>query len=35
MKAGFIYLVVPAACWVLIALAFATTAALSPKDPRR
>jgi|SRR5579872_4578257 len=35
MKAGFIYLVVPAACWVLIALAFATTAALSPKDRHR
>ena len=32
MKAGFIYLVVPAACWVLIALAFATTAVLSPKQ---
>jgi hypothetical protein len=29
-KAGFIYLVVPAACWVLIAIAFATAAALSP-----
>jgi len=31
MKAGFIYLVVPGACWVLIALAFATTVALAPK----
>lgn len=31
MKAGFIYLVVPAACWLLIAMAFATAAALSPK----
>jgi hypothetical protein len=31
MKAGFIYLVVPAACWVLIALALTTAAALSPK----
>ena len=31
MKAGFIYLVVPAACWLLIAMAFATAAAISPK----
>jgi hypothetical protein len=31
VKTGFIYLVVPAACWVLIAVAFATTAALTPK----
>jgi len=31
MKSGFIYLVVPGACWVLIAMAFATTAALSPR----
>ena len=31
MKAGFIYLVVPAGCWVLIALALTTAAALSPK----
>jgi ACR3 family arsenite efflux pump ArsB len=31
MKAGFIYLVVPAACWVLIAIALTTAAALSPK----
>lgn len=31
MKAGFIYLVVPAACWVLIALALTTAAVLSPK----
>lgn len=31
MKAGFIYLVVPGACWVLIAVAFATALALSPK----
>jgi len=30
-KAGFIYLVVPAACWLLIALAFATAALVSPK----
>lgn len=31
MKAGFIYLVVPGACWILIAMAFVTAAALSPK----
>lgn len=31
MKSGFIYLVVPGACWVLIAVALATTAAISPK----
>jgi hypothetical protein len=31
MKAGFIYLVVPAACWLLIGMSFATAAALSPK----
>jgi len=31
MKAGFIYLVVPAACWLFIAIAFATTAALSQR----
>lgn len=31
MKAGFIYLVVPGACWLLIAMAFATVAALTPK----
>jgi hypothetical protein len=31
MKAGFIYLVVPAACWVLIAMALATAVALAPK----
>jgi hypothetical protein len=31
MKAGFIYLVVPGACWVLIAMALTTAAALSPK----
>lgn len=31
LKAGFIYLVVPGACWVLIGMALATTAALSPK----
>ena len=31
MKAGFIYLVVPGACWLLIAMALATAAALSPR----
>jgi hypothetical protein len=31
LKSGFIYLVVPGACWVLIGMAFATTAALAPK----
>ena len=29
MKAGFIYLVVPGACWVLIAMALTTAAVLS------
>jgi hypothetical protein len=29
MKAGFIYLIVPAACWVLIAMALTTAAVLS------
>jgi hypothetical protein len=33
MKAGFIYLVVPAASWLLIAMALATAAAMSP--PRK
>jgi hypothetical protein len=31
LKAGFIYLVVPAACWLLIAMALATAALVSPK----
>ena len=31
LKAGFIYLVVPGACWVLIGLSFATAAVFSPK----
>jgi hypothetical protein len=31
MKAGFIYLVVPAACWLLIAVALATAVAVSPR----
>jgi len=31
MKAGFVYLVVPGACWVLIAMALGTAAALAPK----
>ena len=32
MKAGFIYLVVPGACWVLIAMALATSAAFTTKQ---
>jgi hypothetical protein len=35
MKTGFIYLVVPAACWVLIALALATAVALGPKRTQK
>jgi hypothetical protein len=31
MKAGFIYLVVPAGCWVLIAMALATAALVLPQ----
>src|SRR5262249_52958394 len=31
MKAGFVYLVVPGACWMLIVVAFATSLALSPR----
>jgi hypothetical protein len=31
MKAGFIYLVVPGACWLLIAMALATAALVSPR----
>lgn len=31
MKAGFIYLVVPAACWLLIAMALATAALVTPR----
>lgn len=30
-KAGFVYLVVPAACWLLIGMALATAALVSPK----
>ena len=30
-KAGFVYLVVPAACWLLIGMAFGTAALVSPK----
>ena len=35
MKAGFIYLVVPAACWVLIAMALVTAVVLGPKRTQR
>jgi len=35
MKAGFIYLVVPAACWLLILMSLATAALLSPRTPSR
>jgi hypothetical protein len=31
MKAGFIYLVVPAACWLLIALSLGTAALVLPR----
>jgi hypothetical protein len=31
MKAGFVYLVVPAACWLLIGMAAATAALVSPR----
>ena len=31
MKAGFIYLVVPAACWLLIGMAAGTAAFVSPR----
>lgn len=33
-QAAFVYVVVPAACWLLIAVAFATAAVLSPKSTR-
>ena len=34
-QAAFVYVVVPPGCWLLIALAFATAAAISPRSPKQ